>query len=90
MFANEHTIYHISAEIGPMEQTESTPKTQGRSPRRSLAVDDETFQALLDICKFRGWTKIEALKRLIGEENDKVARESEQRRVESERAYSRP
>ena len=85
MFTNKHTIYHISAEIGPMEQTESTPKVQGRSPRRSLAVDDETFQALLDICEFRGWTKIEALKRLIQEEKGQVARESELKQ-----AISRP
>jgi|TARA_E500000318_G_C3418280_1_gene156262 predicted transcriptional regulator len=68
-----------------MEDTESTSKTQGRSPRRSLAVDDETFQALLDICEFRGWTKIEALKRLINEEKGQVAQESDQKR-----AYSRP
>ena len=54
-----------------MEQTEISPKTntQGRSPRRNLAVDDETFQVLESICEERGWTKIEALKRLINKEN---------------------
>ena len=54
-----------------MQQTEISPKTntQGRSPRRNLAVDDETFQGLESICEERGWTKIEALKRLINKEN---------------------
>ena len=61
-----------------MEQTEISPKTntQGRSPRRNLAVDDETFQVLESICEERGWTKIEALKRLINKENKLIIDES--------------
>ena len=66
-----------------MEQTEISPKTntQGRSPRRNLAVDDETFQVLESICEERGWTKIEALKRLINKENKLII---------DERSRSRP
>ena len=61
-----------------MEQTEISPKTNthGRSPRRNLAVDDETFQVLESICEERGWTKIEALKRLINKENKLIIQES--------------
>ena len=65
-----------------MEQTEISPKTntQGRSPRRNLAVDDETFQVLESICEERGWTKIEALKRLINKENKLFIDESSRSR----------
>ena len=65
-----------------MEQTEMSPKTntQGRSPRRNLAVDDETFQVLENICEERGWTKIEALKRLINKENKLIIDESSRSR----------
>ena len=65
-----------------MEQTEISPKmnTQGRSPRRNLAVDDETFQVLESICEERGWTKIEALKRLINKENKLIIDESSRSR----------
>lgn len=65
-----------------MEQTEMSPKTntQGRSPRRNLAVDDETFQVLESICEERGWTKIEALKRLINKENKLIIDESSRSR----------
>ena len=65
-----------------MEQTEISPKThtQGRSPRRNLAVDDETFQVLENICEERGWTKIEALKRLINNENKLIIDESSRSR----------
>ena len=65
-----------------MEQTEISPKTntQGRSPRRNLAVDDETFQVLESICEERGWTKIEALKRLINKENTLIIDESSRSR----------
>jgi len=65
-----------------MEQTEMSPKTntQGRSPRRNLAVDDETFQVLENICEERGWTKIEALKRLINKENKLIIDENSRSR----------
>ena len=65
-----------------MEQTEISPKTntQGRSPRRNLAVDDETFQVLENICEERGWTKIEALKLLINKENKLIIDESSRSR----------
>ena len=65
-----------------MEQTEISPKTntQGRSPRRNLAVDDETFQVLESICEERGWTKFEALKRLINKENKLIIDESSRSR----------
>ena len=75
-----------------MAQTQISPETnaQGRSPRRSLAVDDETFDTLYNICEERGWTKIEALKRLINREKDKIAREKQLEEMDEERAYSRP
>lgn len=65
-----------------MEQTEMSPKTntQGRSPRRNLAVDDETFQVLENICEERGWTKIEALTRLINKENKLIIDENSRSR----------
>ena len=56
-----------------MKQKEGEKKnTQGRSPRRNLAVDDSTFRDLQDICEYRGWTKIEALKRMIKQERNKI------------------
>tara|TARA_R100001440_G_scaffold5197_1_gene11262 strand:- start:4285 stop:4512 length:228 start_codon:yes stop_codon:yes gene_type:complete len=75
-----------------MAQTQISPETnaQGRSPRRSLAVDDETFDTLDHICEERGWTKIEALKRLINREKDKIAREKQLEEMDEERAYNRP
>ena len=71
-----------------MEKAQIPPETnaQGRSPRRSLAVDDETFDTLDPVCAERGWTKIEALKRLINREKEKIAQED----MADERAYSRP
>ena len=75
-----------------MEKAQIPPETnaQGRSPRRSLAVDDETFDTLDTVCAERGWTKIEALKRLINLEKEKIAREKQQEDMADERAYSRP
>ena len=74
-----------------MEKAQIPPETnaQGRSPRRSLAVD-ETFDTLDTVCAERGWTKIEALKRLINREKEKIAREKQQEDMADERAYSRP
>jgi|TARA_E500000318_G_C3436255_1_gene163180 hypothetical protein len=65
-----------------MEQTEISKKMngQGRSPRRNLAVDDETFQVLENICDERGWTKIEALKRLITKEQKLIKNENQRSR----------
>ncbi len=65
-----------------MEQTEISKKMngQGRSPRRNLAVDDETFQILENICDERGWTKIEALKRLITKEQKLIKNENQRSR----------
>jgi hypothetical protein len=65
-----------------MEQTEISKKMngQGRSPRRNLAVDDETFQVLQNICDERGWTKIEALKRLITKEQKLIKNENQRSR----------
>ncbi len=65
-----------------MEQTEISKKMngQGRSPRRNPAVDDETFQVLQNICDERGWTKIEALKRLITKEQKLIKNENQRSR----------
>ena len=53
-------------------------------------MDDETFDTLDTVCAERGWTKIEALKRLINREKEKIAREKQQEDMADERAYSRP
>ena len=75
-----------------MEKAQIPPDTnaQGRSPRRSLALVEEKFDTLDTICAERGWTKIEALKRLINREKEKIAREKQQEDMADERAYSRP
>ena len=40
--------------------------------RKSLAVDQDTYDMLQEICNEQGWTKIEALKRLIRTERDRI------------------
>ena len=40
--------------------------------RKSLAVDQATYDMLQEICNEQGWTKIEALKRLIRTERDRI------------------
>jgi|TARA_R100000808_G_scaffold8556_1_gene24232 hypothetical protein len=40
--------------------------------RKSLAVDQHTYDLLEEICAERGHTRIEALKRLIQAEHDRV------------------
>ena len=40
--------------------------------RKSLAVDQHTYDMLQEICNEQGWTKIEALKRLIRTERDRI------------------
>jgi hypothetical protein len=43
--------------------------TENDRRRKSLAVDQETYDLLTDICFERGHTRIEALKRLIRAEH---------------------
>jgi predicted Ser/Thr protein kinase len=40
--------------------------------RKSLAVDQTTYDMLQEICNEKGWTKIEALKRLISSERNRI------------------
>lgn len=40
--------------------------------RKSLAVDQETYDLLQDICFERGHTRIEALKRMIRDEHARL------------------
>ena len=55
------------------QNDESVAKPASNSViRKSLAVDQDTYDMLQEICNEQGWTKIEALKRLIRTERDRI------------------